>query len=81
MFLVEKSIPKSNVFSWTPLLWAMKLLAKARAEGMVKIEPPVFANLTNAFDNLETKNRRLLNYGWVNFPLAYTQVLTIKCKT
>ena len=52
----------------------MKLLAKARAEGMVKIEPPVFANLTNAFDNLETKNRRLLNYGWVNFPLAYTQV-------
>ena len=28
--------------TWAPMLWAMKLLTKARKEGKVKIEPPVF---------------------------------------
>jgi len=63
--------------TWAPLLWAMKLLTKARCEGKVKIEAPIFANLISSFEAIETANRKILNYGWVNFPLAYTQVATV----
>jgi hypothetical protein len=59
------------------MLWAMKLLTKARSEGKVKIEAPIFGNLISSFEAIETANRKILNYGWVNFPLAYTQVATI----
>ena len=31
----------------------------------------------SAFDYIEEQNRKILNYGWVNFPLAYTQVTTL----
>ena len=27
------------------------------------------------FDNYVTNHRKILNYAWVNFPLAYTQVV------
>ena len=40
------------------------------------MEPPVYSNLQNAFDELERNNRKLLNFSWVNFPLAYTQVFS-----
>ena len=62
--------------TWTPILWATKLLTRARSEGKIKIEAPVFANLISSFKDIETANRKVLNYGWVNFPLAYTQVAT-----
>ena len=75
---VDRKTPHES--SWTPLLWAMKLLARARNEGKIKVEPPIFASLQSAFDKLETNNRRLLNYGWVNFPLAYTQVSPLLMK-
>ena len=52
----------------------MKLLSQARDEGKIHMEPPVYSNLQNAFDELERNNRKLLNFSWVNFPLAYTQV-------
>ena len=31
----------------------------------------------SSFEYLEIANRKILNYGWVNFPLAYTQVATL----
>ena len=31
----------------------------------------------SGFDYIEATNRKILNYGWVNFPLAYTQVATL----
>ncbi len=31
----------------------------------------------SSFDYIEVQNRKILNHGWVNFPLAYTQVATI----
>ena len=31
--------------TWTPLLWALKLVCKARSLGLVTLEPPVYANL------------------------------------
>ena len=63
--------------TWAPILWAMKLLTLARMEKKVTIEAPIFANLQNSFDELEKANRKILNYGWGNFPLAYVQVATI----
>ena len=64
--------------SWAPLLWAMKLLTRAKDEGKIKIADPVFANLQSSFTEIEDCNRKLLSYGWVNFPLAYTQVTLMK---
>ena len=63
--------------TWAPILWAVKLLQRARTEGKVTIEAPIFANLISSFDSVEEGNRKILNYGWVNFPLAYTQVATV----
>ena len=60
--------------SWTPLLWAMKLITQAKEDGLIKIAEPVFANLQSTFSEIEDSNRKMLSYGWVNFPLAYTQV-------
>uniref|UniRef100_A0A0K2SXU1 Bestrophin homolog n=1 Tax=Lepeophtheirus salmonis TaxID=72036 RepID=A0A0K2SXU1_LEPSM len=60
--------------SWAPLLWANKLLQKARSEEKIKVEPPLFGNLISSFDFIDSANRKILNYGLVNFPLAYTQV-------
>ena len=60
--------------SWTPLLWAMKLLARAKADQKISIEPPSYTNLLASFEKVENVNRKLLRYSWINFPLAYTQV-------
>ena len=69
---IDRQTPHES--TWVPLLWAMKLIAKARKEGKVQIEAPIFSHLQGAFDATERSNRKLLNYGWINFPLAYTQV-------
>ena len=62
--------------SWLPIVWAIKLLTRedANHSSSFRLESPVFANLLSAIDKIESDNRKLLNYGWVNFPLAYTQV-------
>ena len=52
-------------------------IISARIEQKVTIEAPIFANLQSSFDGLEQANRKILNYGWVNFPLAYVQVATV----
>ena len=64
--------------SWTPLLWAMKLLARAKSDQKITIEPPSYANLQSSFEKVENVNRKLLRYSWINFPLAYTQVRYIQ---
>ncbi len=63
--------------TWTPILWAVKLLQRARTEGKITMESAVFANLISSIDYVESCNRKILNYGWINFPLAYTQVATL----
>ena len=30
--------------------------------------------MVTAFEYVEDCNRKVLNYGWIEFPLAYTQV-------
>ena len=75
---LEKADAKTpHESTWTPILWAMKLLTRARTEGKIKVEAPIFANLQSSFEPIESANRKILNYGWVNFPLAYVQVATI----
>ena len=75
--LVHVDVCMPHESTWTPILWALKLLQHARTEGKVMIEAPVYANLVSSFDIIGQLNRKLLNHGWVNFPLAYTQVATI----
>ena len=52
---VDKKTPHQS--SWTPILWALKLIQKARAQGQVVIEPPVYANLVSSLDQVEASNR------------------------
>ena len=63
--------------TFTPILWALKLLCRARKEGKVTLEPPIYANLVSSFEYIEDCNRKILNFGWVEFPLAYTQIATL----
>lgn len=75
---LEKTDQKTpHESTWIPILWAMKLLTRARTEGKIEVEAPIFANLQSSFESVESANRKILNYGWVNFPLAYTQVATM----
>ena len=46
-----------------------------------QVAAPIFASLVSAFDYIEADNRKILNYGWVNFPLAYVQVATLSVYT
>ena len=36
----------------------------------------MFSQLQRSFDEIENCNRKILNYSWLHFPLAYTQVAT-----
>merc|ERR1712226_1048354 len=55
-------------------MWALKLLSKARRDKKIEIEAPMFCQIQSKIEEIEKSNRKILNYGWVNFPLAYTQV-------
>ena len=46
----EKS---SNESTWVPILWALKLISNARNERKINLEPAIFADLQNAFDEIE----------------------------
>ena len=35
-----------------------------------------FSKLQSSLIDIDKSNRKILNYGWMNFPLAYTQVAT-----
>ena len=72
--LLHVDICTPHESTWTPLLWALKLLEIARTGGKITIEAPVFSNLISTFEYIEINNRKLLNHGWINFPIAYTQV-------
>ena len=63
--------------TWTPLLWASKLITKARKEEKISITVADFVTIQKSISNLDAVNQKILNYGWVNFPLAYVHVVTI----
>ena len=68
---------RPNETKWAPLCWALKLVAQARQDGKIKLEPPVYATVQKAILEVEVTNQKLLNFGWVNFPMAYVHVATI----
>ena len=72
---VDKRTPHETTY--IPILWALNLVVHARENGKIKIKPPEYTNLISTFDYLESRNRGLFNHGWINFPLAYTQVNTL----
>ena len=74
--LIHADIKTPHESTWTPMLWALKLLERARTEGKIMVEAPVWSSLIGSFEYLEINNRRILQHGWVNFPIAYTQVAT-----
>ena len=63
--------------TWIPILWATQLLTRAHTEGKIQIDKLDLINLINSFQSIDSANRKILNYNWVNFPLAYTQVATL----
>ena len=69
----DKTIPKEET-SWTPMVWAINLIIQAKNKGKIKLDPPILASIQSGFEDIETQNRKLLNYSWVNYPLPYTQV-------
>ena len=71
---IEETTP--HEVTWAPILWATQLLTKAQTEGKTKVPANIFGNIIGSFQAIEGANRKMLNYGWVNFPLAYTQVAT-----
>jgi len=56
--------------AWAPILWAVNLLQKERLAGRIKMEAPPYATLIAGFDQIEMSNRKILDHGWVNFPLG-----------
>ena len=70
---VDKRTPHETTY--IPILWALNLVVHARENGKIKIKPPEYTNLISTFDYLESRNRALFNHGWINFPLAYSQVI------
>ncbi len=75
--LLKADVRTPHETTWVPILWAMRLLVRARSEGKIHVDPPLFNGLLSAFEPIEINNRKILNYGWINFPVAYTQVVTI----
>ena len=69
---IDKTTPHETTF--IPIMWAVNLIQKGEKDGKLQIKAPVYANLISIFDYLEDRNRSLFNHGWINFPLAYTQV-------
>ena len=63
--LIHADLRTPHESTWTPMLWALKLLERARTEGKITIEAPVWSSLIGAFEYLEICNRNLddLRYG------------------
>ena len=74
--MVDYKAPQES--SWTPLFWAMKLFSCAQKEGKIDVEAPLYVHLQTSLQSIESSNRKLLSHSWVNFPLAYAQVIYFK---
>ena len=43
--------------TWTPILWATKMITHARNREKISIDPASYNNLLNCFDKVESANR------------------------
>ena len=74
METIEERTPYETTY--LPFVWALNLLQNAQKQGKIEIKAPIFTDLLKSFDKIKEQNRNLFNHGWINFPLAYTQVIT-----
>ena len=65
-----KKIEVKCEVSWVPIMWANRLVTEAWQEEKTKMDILHCIDLINSFDYIEERNRKTLNYGWINFPLA-----------
>jgi len=72
----EDCRPKSFEEYWIPLTWAISLIKKAHAEGLIK-DDFVMRVMIGEIMSIRKMCNSLLCYDWINVPLVYTQVVTI----
>ena len=53
--LVKIDLKTPHEATYTPILWAMKLLSRARREEKIKIEAPIFNSVLGAFEGTYIK--------------------------
>ncbi len=75
--LAKAEVENRMESTWVPILWSLEMLHEARQKKRLSLEAPVYASLISCIDYIEDCNRKILNYNWVNFPLAYTQVAVL----
>ena len=66
---IEKDM-KCYEVSWVPVMWANRLVQEAWQNEQTKMDILHCLRLIDSFDYIEECNRKTLNYGWINFPLA-----------
>ena len=62
--------------TWLPCVWACAELRKMLDKGLFA-DYLAFNNLVEDIKNIQVKHRTISSYAWVNFSLAYTQVVMV----
>ena len=65
----KNNVPIVQIYYYCPI--------SAQANKKIHIDMPSYTHILASFANIEAQNRKILNYGWINFPLAYVQVATM----
>ena len=53
------------------------MIFRAKNEGKIKLGDSVFEKVLSSFEGIQRAHIKILNYAWVQFPFAYTQVITL----
>ena len=53
------------------------MMFRAKNEGKIKLGDSVFEKVLSSFEGIQRAHIKILNYAWVQFPFAYTQVITL----
>ena len=55
--MVKAELQTPHEATWTPILWATKMITHARNKEKISIDPASYNNLLNCFDKVESANR------------------------
>ena len=64
-------------YIWAPLSWTSRILNDLGQGKKVHLDPYTLEGILKSLERYEASHRKLLQYGWFNFPLAYTQLATL----
>lgn len=68
--------PAGDTKYWMPILWAVNILNKARAEGKITSDMTLTVAIEKV-NGFRISLGTLLMYDWINLPLVYTQLVSI----